>query len=142
MKNYFNKCERDTHLVILFMAELVSNFKRDCNALTEEEQEHLSVAETHLKSFNESIYERFGDAYKRKIKGTLQTNTVRVGSKYGQDTIVEHYSAEDLSQSVKDMIAFHCCGCEKCDFKSCPTYAMAVACDVFGENEQGCPYKW
>ena len=27
MKDYFNKRERDTHLIIMFMAEIVSNFK-------------------------------------------------------------------------------------------------------------------
>ena len=94
MKDYFNQKERDTHIIILFMAEIVGQFK-DCTSLSEEEQELLSEAEECLRQFTESIYARFGDAYKRKIKGTLEINTVRVGSKYGQDKVYSYYDGQD-----------------------------------------------
>ena len=141
MKEYFNKTERDTHIILLFMAEIISNFK-DSNALTNEEQECLYNAEDNLRAFTKSIYQRFGDAYKRKIKGTLEVNTVRVGSKYGQDMVYSYYDASDLEKQVQEMIAFHCIDCEKCDYKSCPTYDMAITCGIEGKNDGGCPYKW
>lgn len=141
MRDYFNKRERDTHLIIMFMAEIVSNFK-DCNALTEDEQKHLRLVEKHLRAFTESVYERFGEAYKRKIKGTLEINTVRIGSKYGQDQVLSYYDASDLEKQVQDMIAFHCIECEKSDFKACPTYDMAIACGIEGKCNEGCPYRW
>ena len=123
------------------MAEIVSNFK-DCSSLTEDEQKHLRLVEKHLRAFTESIYERFGEAYKRKIKGTLEINTVRIGSKYGQDQVLSYYDASDLEKQVQDMIAFHCIECEKSDFKACPTYDMAIACGIEGKCNEGCPYRW
>ena len=141
MKDYFNQKERDTHIIILFMAEIVGQFK-DCTSLSEEEQDLLGEAEECLRQFTESIYARFGDAYKRKIKGTLEINTVRVGSKYGQDKVYSYYDVQDLEKQVQEMIAFHCCSCERCDFKACPTYDMAICCGITGTNNDGCPYKW
>lgn len=141
MRDYFNKTERDTHLVILFMAEIVKNFK-DCTALTGKEQELLSQAEECLRDFTNSVYARFGDAYRRKIKGTLEVNTVRVGSKYGQDQVLSYYDTQDLEKQVQEMIAFHCIECEKEDFKACPTYDMAICCGIEGKSCDGCPYKW
>lgn len=141
MREYFNRKERDMHIILLFMAEILSQFK-ECTSLSEVEQRHLKLAEKHLKEFTESVYERFGDAYKRKIVGTLEVNTVRVCSKYNQDKMLSYYAVEDLEKQVGEMISFHCCDCEKCDYKSCPTYAMAITCGIIGKNNNGCPYKW
>lgn len=102
----------------------------------------MKLAEKHLRDFSESVFERFGDAYKRKLKGTLEVNTVRVVSNYNQDKVLSHYAIEDLEKQVGEMIAFHCCDCEKSDYKACPTYDMAIACGVECKNENGCPYKW
>lgn len=141
MREYFNKAERDTHIVLLIMTEALSAFK-GCTSLTEEEQNCLAKAEEQIRKFTDSVYERFGDAYKRKIKGTLECNTVKVCSKYNSERKLSYCDINDLACQVDDMIAAYCVDCDKCDFKTCPTYCMAVTCGVEGKNESGCPYKW
>jgi hypothetical protein len=141
MKEYFNKDERDRHIILLILTEIISEFK-DNNALTEFEKDELEHAEEHLRAFNNSVCDRFGAAYKRKIKGTLEVNTIKVVSKCASTKALSYYDVRDLEKQVEDMIAFHCCDCDKCDYKSCPTYDMAVTCGVEARNENGCPYKW
>ena len=97
-----------------------------------------------MQSFNESVYERFGEPYKRKVKGTLDCNVVSVVSKYSsvKDKCISYCPTEDLVGHISDLINLNCADCDKCDYKKCAVYGIAVACGVDGGDTDGCPYKW
>lgn len=143
MKEYFNKQTREKHIILMCMEYAISELQ-ESDALTEYERACLDNIKGEIRDFNESVFERFGDAYKRKIKGTLDCNNVQLVSKFigAQKTAISYISNEDLTPLISDLTMFHCTECERTDHKTCPVYNIAVACDVFGENEEGCPYKW
>lgn len=144
MKEYFNKCEREKHIILMCMEYAIKEMQENNTSLTEYERECLDDITSAIQDFNESVFERFGDAYKRKIQGMLNCNNVQLVSKFtgAQKSAISYISNEDLTPLINDLTMFHCTECERTDHKTCPVYNIAVACDVFGENEEGCPYKW
>lgn len=143
MRNYFNEEERNTHILAIGMEGVVKCFLNNTTALTEQERKDLEKALTYFKKFNDSIFERFGDAYRRKIQGTMETKTVRIQSKYGTKNDNEtHCAKEDLLPLIDDLRAFSCIDCNRTSHLDCPMYNIAVACELEGHNAEGCPYKW
>ena len=141
MKNYFNEKERTNHIILMCMEYTAREFANS-SALTEEEKKALNKIAEWCGKLNESVFERFGDAYRRKIQGTLTNNTLRLVSKYGAYTdCISYCASEDIEPKVKDLMSLHCLGCDKCDYKNCAMYSMAVACGIVGEDTDGCPYN-
>lgn len=142
MRDYFNSEERAKHIIILAMEQVVKDMESS-TALTEEEKKCLKAIKSNLLKFNNSTFDRFGDSYRRKIQNTLQINTiVLVGSNSAYTEAISECATEDLEPCVKELM-FNCMGCEKCNYKDCAIYNIAVACDIEGTNEdKGCPYKW
>lgn len=143
MRNYFNQNEREKHILFMCM-EYAINELQESNALTEYEQECLDNVVMEIDNFNNSVFERFGDAYKRKIKGTLDCNNVELVSKFtgSKKSAVSYCSNQDLLPLINDLTMFHCIDCDRCEYKTCPVYNISIACGVDGINENGCPYKW
>jgi hypothetical protein len=143
MKNYFNEEERNTHILAIGLEGVVKCWLEKTNALSNYEKEELETALEHIQNFNDSIFERLGASYRRKIEGTMETKTVRVQSKYGtkndNDT---HCAKEDLLPLIDDLRAFSCIDCEKTNHLNCPMYNIAIACELIGHDTDGCPYKW
>lgn len=141
MKNYFNEKERTNHIILMCMEHTAKDFANS-TALTEEEKECLEQIAEWCKALNESVFERFGDAYRRKIDGTLKSNTLRLVGRYSAfKECISHCASEDIEPKVKDLMSLHCLGCDKCDYKNCAMYSMAVACGIVGEDTDGCPYN-
>ena len=141
MKNYFNEKERTNHIIVMCMQHIAKEFSSS-NALTESEKKALCKIAEWCEKLNESVFERFGTAYRRKIQGTLTNNTLRLVGKYGAYTdCISYCASEDIEPKVKDLMSLHCLGCEKCDYKDCSMYSMAVTCGIVGEDTDGCPYK-
>lgn len=141
MKNYFNERERTNHIIIMCMEHTANEFANS-TALTEEETKCLQEIADSCAKLNESIFERFGNAYRRKIQGTLQNNTLRLVSKYGAyNECISYCASEDIEPKVKDLMSLHCLGCDKCEYKNCAMYSMAVACGIVGQDTNGCPYN-
>ena len=142
MKNYFNQKERSIHIILLGM-EQVAKELQESNALTGEERGIIDEVSDSLARFNESVFERFGDSYKRKIKGTLECNEIALVSKYTKrNECIAYCPNEDLMESVGSLTKLHCADCERCDYTKCAVYGIAVACGVEGDGTDGCPYKW
>ena len=143
MRNYFNEKERNTHILAIGMEGVVKTMLNEFTALTDEEREDLELALKHFKAFNDSIFERFGEVYKRKIVNTMETKTVCIASKYtSKNDNTTYCDRDDIARCVSEMQAFNCCGCTRCDWKDCSVYKASVMCEVEGANEDGCPYKW
>lgn len=140
MKNYFNEKERTNHIILMCMEYTAREFANS-NALSLEEKKAVNKIVEWCGKLNESVFERFGDAYKRKIEGTLKNNTLRLVGKYGAYTdCISYCASEDIEPKVKDLMCLHCLGCEKSDYKDCAMYSMAVTCGIVGEDTDGCPY--
>lgn len=143
MKNYFNKEERTTHIVVLAMQKTLSDFSKS-DALSEEEKKLLTDSVKKLIKFNAKIFERMGEPYRRKIEKTMEVNHLKLVGKYAvtQDC-VSHVATVDLERGLKELQMFNCLDCEKCDYLNCGTYACMIACDIDGKqtNENICPFR-
>lgn len=143
MKNYFNEKERNTHILAIGMEGVVKTMLNEFNALTDYEYEELEEALEHFKNFNDSIFERFGEVYKRKITNTMETKTVCIASRYTAKNDSSTYcDRDDIARCVGEIQTFNCCNCSRCDWKECSVYKASVMCEVEGHNENGCPYNW
>ena len=140
MRNYFNAEERTRHIIILAMEHIVEEMASS-NALTGQERKWLEKANELIEKFNNSTFERFGDSYQRKIKNTLDINTLKLVSRFGvQAEAISECATKDLEPCVKDLM-LGCVGCEKQDYTNCAIYNIGVACDINGHTCSGCPYK-
>lgn len=141
MKNYFNEKERTNHIILMCMEYVAKDFSEN-EALSIEEKKCLKKISEYCNKLNNSIFDRFGLPYRRKIEGTLQSNTLRLVGKYSSYTeCIGYCASEDLAPKVKDTMLMHCIGCNNCDYKNCAMYAMAITCGVEGKDTNGCPYK-
>ena len=141
MKNYFNEKERTNHIVIMCMEHIAKEFASS-NALTKEEQKALNKIVEWCDKLNESVIGRFGEAYKRKIHGTLQNNTLRLVGRYGShNDCISYCASEDIKPKLQDLMCMHCLGCKNHDYKNCAIYSMAISCDIVGNCDSGCPYN-
>lgn len=141
MKNYFNEKERTNHIIIMCMEYVCEEFC-ESNALSIEEKKCLKKISEYCNKLNNSIFARFGTPYRRKIEGTLQSNTLRLVGKYSAyNECISHCASEDIEPKVRDMMLMHCINCKKQDFKNCAMYAMCVTCGINGKDTDGCPYK-
>jgi hypothetical protein len=142
VKNYINAQDRTRHIIILAMQETINDLA-NCDALSEEEKKALKTAYKNIIKFNKLMFERFGEAYQRKIETTMQSNTLRLVGKYEKvNECVSHSAVEDLEKAIKELQMFNCLDCTKCDYVNCGTYACLIACDVDGEEfENGCPFR-
>ena len=141
MKNYFNEQDRTSHIIIMCMEHTAKEFATS-NALSTEEKKAVNKMIEWCNKLNESIFERFGDAYRRKIHGTLQNNTLRLVGRYGAYTdCISYCASEDIEPKVRDLMCFHCLGCNNSNYKDCAMYSMAIACGLVGSDTNGCPYN-
>jgi hypothetical protein len=143
MKTYFNEKERISHIMLLCMEQIANDFS-ESNALTSEEKECLEQIREWLGEFSSSVFARFGEAYRRKVRGTLECNTVRLVSRYGgvKNDCVSYCAKEDIEPCFSFVRDFHCINCDKTDHTKCPIYNMGVAMELEGSCENGCPFKW
>lgn len=141
MKNYFNANERTKHIILLAMQTVADDFSA-VDSITDEERKYLRMATTYIKKFNNSVFERFGEPYRRKIINTMQMNHLKLVGKFEntQDCITEA-AAEDLIPKLRDVQMFYCMDCQKENHKDCAIYAMCVSCGIDGDDTDGCPYK-
>ena len=142
MKNYFNLEERTRHIILLAMQENAKDIMQS-QALTQKEKQMLKKIEEWCVKFNASIFDRFGDAYARKIKGTMQANTLRLVGKYSENIhAISNIATEDLKLLLDEVHAFKCLDCDKTNFKDCAIYNICISCDVEPNgNSAGCPFK-
>lgn len=142
MKNYINSQDRTRHILILSIQETLNEFCQS-NSLSEEEKKMLSKAYTQIIKFNKSLFERFGDAYRRKIEKTMEANVLRLEGKYAiVNECVSHSAVEDLNNALNELRMFNCMECDKQEFTKCGTYACFIACDIEGaECSEGCPFR-
>lgn len=143
VKNYINSQDRTRHILILSIQETLNEFCQS-NSLSEEEKKMLSKAYALIIKFNKSLFERFGDAYRRKIEKTMEANILRLEGKYANvNECISHSAVEDLEKAIKELRMFNCLYCDKCDYLNCGTYACMIACDIEGEKTEGniCPFR-
>lgn len=142
MKNYFNAEERSHHIVLLAVTEDCEKFAQS-TALTPEESKLLKKIHKHLTEFNATVFDRFGEAYARKIINTMACNNLTLVGKYAkQEKAISESAVEDLHKMLPELHSMNCLFCERENHKDCALYNMSVACDCNGNGkESGCPFK-
>ena len=141
MKNYFNTEERTRHIILLCATTLSDDFAQS-SALSKDEMRYLKKINEYLNKFNASVFERFGEPYKRKIINTMKCNDLRlVGKLEPHKHCISESATEDLKPQIDMLRWINCQNCDKCDYINCAVYAISVSCDLDGSNTSGCPYK-
>lgn len=142
MKNYLNAEERTRHIIILAMQENAEDFMNS-DSLTAEERKCLRKVNEWCLRFNGLLFERFGEAYARKVKQTMSCNNLRLVGKYAEvANCINHIASEDHQYLIEELKAFKCLDCDREDYKNCGVYCGCVACDIDGNGKtEGCPFK-
>ena len=142
MKNYFNAEERTRHIVLMAMKEIVQKFS-ESESLSNDEFKNLKKIPALIDKVSDSIFERMGTPYRRKIISTLEVNNLKLVGKYSvSQECISHSATEDLEKKLADLRMFNCMDCENNDYKNCAMYAMCIACDIDADgNGIDCPYR-
>lgn len=146
MKNYFNQHDASNHL-ILMVSQAVTNNLIDANCVTEEERKILKKISKLVNDFNDSVFERLGDGYRRSLRNKADLNTIRVVSRN-----VHHQNNIDMedfidSETLRDLVSqgtdLDCSGCEKTDCKRCAIYKIKSYLQYEGISDETdlCPYR-
>ncbi len=142
MKDYLNAEERAHLIILISMEQNAEKFlKRNC--LSKQDRYNLTKVIEWCKKFNEDLLNRVGETIRRKIVNTMKINEIRLESKYAPDKpLISEAATEDLEPALEELRLFHCNGCNKCDYKDCAVYSIAVACDIPETNDdRGCPFR-
>lgn len=140
MKEYFNAEEREDHIKITSCQYYVKKLAQS-NAITEKERKDLLKASKLLDGVTNSIFERFGQAYVRKLNGIMQSNTLKLVGKYASfQNAISRVAQEDMLPMIRQVQTMLCMWCERTDHKDCPMYNMGIACELEDVAEEGCPF--
>ena len=142
MREYFNSEEREDHIKVTSCQYYAKKLAAS-PAITDKERKELELAYKHLNKFTDSVFERFGNAYVRKLNGIMECNTLKIVGKYAPvQSAISHCAQVDMQPMIRKLQMWTCMDCERgCDFKNCPMYNMAIACELEDVAEEGCPFK-
>lgn len=141
MKEYLNSKERTEHIIMCCCQETARQLSQS-ESLTAEEKADISKVVEYCEKFNNSVFKRLGEPYKRKIQGTMKSNDLRLVGKYSSyKEAISECASEDIKPKVELLQALNCVCCDKCDYINCAMYGMCIACEIEPSNENGCPFK-
>ena len=144
MKDYFTTKDRVRHIFIVGLKPIIEDLAHS-DALTPEESRNLTLAANCIGKANDSILERLGAAYRKKILAMNRDNKIDLISRYGTGGItISNVASEDIEPALEELRSWKCIGCTKDDFKDCAVYNMCIACDCEikqYKDGKGCPYN-
>jgi hypothetical protein len=141
MREYFNMEERENHIKVTSCQVYVKKLA-ESPAITEEERKDLLKAFKLLDKVTDSIFERFGEAYIRKLKGIMACNTLKIVGKYApMQNAISHVAQVDMLPMIRKLQMWTCLDCERTGHKDCPMYNMGIACELEDVAEEGCPFR-
>lgn len=125
MKEYFTTKDRVRHIFVIGLKPIIEDL-------------------ANLGKANESILNRFGDSYRKKILAMNRDNKIDLVSRYGSGgTTISNVASNDIEPVIEDLRLWKCTGCTKKDFKDCAVYNLSLACDceVHSYEKPTCPYR-
>lgn len=143
MKEYFTTKDRVRHIFVIGLKPIIEDLAKS-EAVTTEEAKDLKIAATYLGKANESILNRLGDSYRKKILAMNRDNKIDLVSRYGSGgTTISNVASNDIEPVIEDLRLWKCTGCTKKDFKDCAVYNLSLACDceVHSYEKPTCPYR-
>lgn len=150
MRDYLNTEERHSHLFMTMAGEDAKEMAKS-NAFTPEEKKALLKIGEWVDKFSVLLFQRFGEAFKRKQLNTIRDNKIIIAGKYAPaQRAISHCAQEDLMPCFDDYRMLKCFNCKKCQdresYINCPVYAMGIAVDYIDDDgakikEQGCPFS-
>lgn len=139
---YLNAKERSEHVIMLAMQQILKDLSESKN-LPDSEKKLLKESYQRIFKFNESIFARLGDAYRRRLMKTAECNKVRLVGNYEPcNQAISHSAVEDLMPMLDKLTEYFCVDCDKEKFNDCPVYSICVACGADGKCDKGCPFRW
>lgn len=144
MKDYFTTKDRARHFFVVGITQIIKDLANS-DALSPFEAKNLKTAATCLDKANDSIFERLGTAYRKKVLAMNRDNKIDLVSRYGSGGVtISNVASEDIEPTLEDLRLSKCTICDSPDkFKDCAVYNMCVACDcrVNDYKSETCPFK-
>lgn len=143
MKNYANRKESDLFTLILAFEEYLKIFS-ECEFLSEIELRKVKNAIKNIHEMNESVKERLGLVFLKKIKSFLDHNQLGFYAKgILRDKVVNYIDDSVLEDLLEDAgWNMDCIGCDKENHTECRCYRIFVEMGKEGNGKAtGCPFK-
>lgn len=143
MKNYMNSKERDVFVLILAFEEYLKIFGTfEC--LSEKEKKNVDNAVKNLSALNQSIKDRMGLIFLKKLKSFLDNNTLNFHAKgIKRDLVISQIDDDIVNELLEEAgWSMDCLDCEKEDYIDCRCYKIFVEMGKEGNGKKdGCPFK-
>ena len=116
--------------------------------ITKEEKKNLKLANTYLKKFMDSVYERLDrrtqETLEKKLVSfgfrLLDQETIRIMNRYNklkENVVVDRKTFDLVAEDIANM---YCCGCN-CNYQDCKIYDMYTQMLYVGVGEKpNCPF--
>lgn len=146
MKQYFNRYDREQHVVMMVFNFITCEWLERCKSITKEERKYIKTGLTWLKKGYESMIVRSSEEYIKTLKNTAKHCDLFLEDNTGRRAQEQKIETKTLILEDFYDLAYHslvaCHGCTKEDHENCRTYSlfMRLAIPPFTEETDRCPY--
>lgn len=146
MQHYFNRADREHHIVVMVFHLVASEWLATTKSITAEERKCFKTALTWLKKGSESMLNRAVPEYLRAVRNQaansymfLEDNSGRALEKQVETTTLDTDDMYDFA----DLAVRECRKCKEADFKNCKRYGlfMRIGVPPLTEDTEDCPYR-
>lgn len=148
MQHYFNRIDREQHIVMMVFHLITTEWLEKNKSLTKEERRYIKTALTWLKKGYNSMIARSEPKYIKSLKNTakhcdlfLEDNTGRAMSSQKIDT--KTIALDDYHDVAEYAINDKCSRCKDGTKDRCERYDlfMRLGFAPFNEDTDDCPYR-
>ncbi|HBB28609.1 MAG TPA: hypothetical protein DC000_05055 [Clostridiales bacterium] len=151
MKNYFNAAERNNHLLLMALWNMLEDkLETNNSCYSNEENKYIKYARTYLLKLNNSILVRMDDKYCKQLIKDLKDLIVIAESKSSFKVTKKDQDKNYITLKLDEYYTLCDCACHNCknctikNYGECGVYEFFIAHQVPVANEHAknaCPYK-
>lgn len=146
MKNYFNRYDRDQHILMLVFHQITGEWLEKCKRLTKEERRCIKTGLTWIKKGCDSMTIRSSDDYMRAMKNAVMHSHLFIEDDTGKilkERVDTKTIALDDFYELANSALNYCSTCTKKDHENCKDYQMfmRLGVPICTEDTEECPYR-
>lgn len=146
MQHYFNRTDREQHIVLMVFHLVTNDWLSTTKSLTAQERKFIKTALTWLRKGYDSMLDRASPEYLRAMRNQANNSYMFIEDKSGRalekQVETRTMDTEDL-YDLADLAVRECRKCKEKEFKKCKRYGLFMRLGVppLTEDTEDCPYR-
>lgn len=145
MKQYFNRHDREHHVIMMVFGVVTQEWLDRCKSITPDERKWIKTSLTWLRKAYESMIARSSYEYAKALKNTIKHSDLFLEDTTGKCIPKEIPTKTVAREDYYDLAQYALCDCRGCqvkDFNECHKYHLFMRLEVptCDETTAECPY--